>query len=334
MARRERTTGLPQHRRRQRASSGWDVSGVHLGEGQVRWGILGAAGLFLLFVFGLFGWNYYDEHYRRPNSVIVRVDNEKVTLGYYADRLATFLVANQGSTTPVAEQALVAKLEEEALTVAIAKDKGIDLSNAAIDEAIATALGVPLGGDRSAFDRAYRNQIATLHMSTAHYRKLITARAADQKLRDLFQSEMGDKGEALTLRQVVLAQKDQADAVLARIASGEDIGDIAQAESIDIVTRQADGLNASIPPLLLPQAVREAVAGKSVGDLLGPVEVDGSFWVVHIEKRDVEFTFSDTQKAQMAQISLDDAIAQKRKTATITHSFDPEDATWAEEHLG
>ena len=52
-------------------------------------------------------------------------------------------------------------------------------------------------------------------------------------------------------------------------------------------------------------AIRAAIDGKSAGsDLIGPLEVAGSFWVFRIEKRDTQGVYTETQKGQLADFAL------------------------------
>ncbi|MGI8926132.1 MAG: peptidylprolyl isomerase [Tepidiformaceae bacterium] len=333
MARRERTTALPKHHRRQRAVHGRTFAGRQIGERHVRWGILGVAGALLVLVIGIWSWNYYSDNYSKPRETVLRVGDERVTLSYYTDRLLPFLQSNANSSTvPLIELALLTKLEEELLTVAIAREKGLDLSAAAIDRAIAEELGVPVGGSGSAFDSLYRSQLKTLKMSNDNYRRLITAQVAQEKLLDGLRVEVGEKGEAVTLRVVVVQLKEQAETILGRIRGGEDMGAIAQRESADL-SRTEDGLRQPQPPGLLNDQVQAALAGKPDGELAGPFEIDGNFWVVRLEKRDPEFAYSDDLKGALALLKLDEAIKARRATLKVAQDFDSGDAKWAEEHV-
>ena len=74
---------------------------------------------------------------------------------------------------------------------------------------------------------------------------------------------------------------------------------------------------------MLPDAVRAAIDGKSAGsDLIGPLEVAGSFWVFRIEKRDTQGVYTETQKGQLADFALQDGVAAKRSGVTIKLDMD------------
>jgi parvulin-like peptidyl-prolyl isomerase len=335
MARRERTTGLPRPRPRTRTRERRRVAGVPVDETQIRLGILGAAALLLLLVLGMFVYRWYDNTYARPHRTVLRVADEKFSLGYYADRLIQYVqaVSQSGVGLPVAEQQLVTQLETEALTELVARDKGVTVNDTDITNDIANGLGVPVGGSGSSFDTLYRQRLASLKMSDGNYRRLTEAAVYRDKLIEAYKTEIGTAGETVTIRKIVVQTKEAADALLVRINAGEDFGTIAQTESADLASRQQDGLQAPEPPVLLPENIRTAIDGKSAGpDVFGPTEVSGSYWLFKIDKRDPAGTISDTQAGQMADLRLADDLKAKRATTTIKRSLSSSDIKWAEDN--
>jgi len=336
MARRERTTGLPRPRPRTEGK-GQKVGGVAFGEREQRLAIIGTAVLLLVVVIALFAWRAYDNTFRVPNKTVLSVADEKFALKYYADRLFLYAQQQQGSgiSLTIAEQALIRVLEEEALIELIAKEKGITVSDEEITTEIAAQLGVPVGGAGSTFDTLYRQRLSTVSMDNATYRRYTEAQVWQSKLGDAYKAELGDTSEAVTLRTVVVATQAEATAVADRIKGGENLGTIAQTLSTDPTSRQRDGLMDAEPARLLPETVRTAIEGKAAGDeVIGPIEVSGSFWVFRVEKRDAAATLSETQKSQLADLMVEDAVSAKRAQTTIRRTFDSSDFRWAEENAG
>ncbi len=338
MARRaERTTALPRPRPRTAASSQRRVFGVAWSEAHARLAILAGAGVLLLLVLGLIGYRWYDDHVATPNRVVLTVGSEKFKLNYFASRLYQFAQANQqsGSTLTVLEQQLVTKLEDEALTIQLASDKGVNLSHDEITKQIASELGVPVGGPGSSFDTLYRQRLKTTKMSDANYRRLAKANLANTRLLAQLRNDLGDTGEMVSIQAVVSNSQDAANAILQRVKNGEDLGTIAQTDSTDVQSRQNNGVMLPEPPTLLPDNVRTAIEGKQAGpDLFGPVQVQNNWWVFRIDKRDPTAQFSDAQKDQLAQAHLDDAIKARRSSTNIVRNLSSSDIAWAEKHAG
>jgi parvulin-like peptidyl-prolyl isomerase len=332
MARRERTTGLPRARGPKAAKQT-----SRFGEREQRLTVIGAGVLLIVFLVGLFGWRLYDEHVRHPNKTILSVAGEKYSLQYYSDRL--FLAASQqsgsGTNISILQQTVLTNLENEAIAITIAKEKGITVSDEEITAEIASQLGVPVGGAGSSFDTLYRQRLTSVKMSDGAYRRYTAAQVYQQKLSKSYQDALGDKSELVTLRTVVSASKEAADTVLALTKTNADLGSIAQTESTDLASRQKDGLMDAEPPRLLPDNVRTAIGDKPAGsDIFGPIQVDTNWWVFRIEARDPNGTLSETQKSQVADLTLQDAVKAKRNEIKIDRNINSSDYTWANDHAG
>ncbi len=271
----------------------------------------------------------YHERWGHGRETVVAVADEKFSLSYYADRLYQQALANPGDSLGIAEQNLLRKFEEEGITLALAKERGIDLSNTAINGAMAETLGVPFGGSGSAFDSALRSRLRSLGMSEGNFRKLTTAETADKKLSELLKAEVGESGEAITLRAVVLSTKDQADVILKRIQAGEDMGTVAQTESADLQSRAQDGLKEPQPTALMDAAITTAIEGKATRELVGPVQVGTQWWLLRVESRDPVFKYTDAQKTQLADKKVTETIQAKRPQLKIKRDIDSGDIDWA-----
>ena len=340
MPRRERTTGLPRSRPRTHATSGRRVAGVTWTEAHGRLGIIGAAAALLVVVFGMLVYGWYDDTFARPNHTVLSVGSQDFKLNYYADRLYQFVQANQqqqqsSSNLPLYEQQLLTKLEDEALTIQLAKEKGVDLSDDEITKQIASELGVPVGGSGSSFDTLYRARLKTLKISDGNYRDLAEAALANKKLLEKFKNEIGETGEGVTIRTVVTASKDEADKVVERIKGGEDMGTIAQTISIELDSKQQDGLLLPEPARLFPDSIQAVIKDKPAGtELFGPVQVQANWWVFRVDKRDPAIAYSAAVKSQLAQANLDDALKAKRGTTTIKRNLSADDIAWALKNAG
>lgn len=334
MARRERTTGLPRARRRDRVDGRRRVAGIPLDERSARFGIIGIVAILFLLVVGLVTHRTYQENIGRPNKVVLAVGSREVKLEYYTDRLLQFAESNPGSSTAVTAQALLGKLETEELTVLLAKERGIEITDDDVTEAIAADLGVPAGGSGSAFDQLYRNRLRTLNISDRHYRRLTLASVANDRLLEQFREETGTTGEMVTVRGVALESEEDANAVAERVRAGEDLGTVAQTESIDLTARASDGLYPARALVLFPDSMQEAMEGTSDGDLIGPVEAEGSWWVFRVERREAEAEIPEEQLGVVVQQRLDEAIAEFRKNVNITRSLSASDIEWAVSHAG
>jgi parvulin-like peptidyl-prolyl isomerase len=280
-------------------------------------------------------WGQYTERYVRPNETVLTVGGEKVSLRYYTDRLRPWLEQNatSGASSALLEQSLLVKLEDEELIKLIAQDRGITITDDDITNAIAADLGVEVGGDGSAFDNLYRERLRTTDMSEGNYRRLVRAQVANDRVKAQLIADLGETGEFVTLRTIVLDSEEKATEIRAKIAAGEDMGTLAQTESLDLTSRQVDGLMVPDPPGLMPEAIRTAIEGKPEGEVLEPVQVENNWWVFRIEKREPASPYSEQNKDQLAEIELQRLLDEKRAQTTIDRSLDGDDIAWAEDHF-
>jgi len=332
MARRERTTGLPRARGPKPAKAA-----PRFGEREQRLTALGLIGLLIVVLLGMFGWRYYDDHFRLPHKTVLSVAGQKYSLQYYSDRLFLAATQQQGSGTNISilQQTVLTDLENEAVIIALAKEKGITVSDEEITNEVANQLGVPVGGAGSSFDTLYRQRLKSVKMSDSAYRRYTEAQVYQQKLSTAFQEQTGDKTEMITLRTVVSASQEQANTVLALAKTNADFGSIAQTESTDLASRQKDGLMDPEPARLLPDAIRTAITDKTAGaEILGPVQVQTNWWVFKIESRDPDGTLSETQKSQLAGLLVQDAVKERRASVKIDTNISSSDYKWANDHAG
>ena len=297
--------------------------------GAFRWIILGLGGVLLVgIIFALLASVYHNK-WGHSRETVVSVGDQRFSLGYYANRLKQVALANPSESLGITEQTLLRKLEEEGLAIILAREKGVDLSRPAVNAAIAQKLGVPVGGNGSPYDTALRARIASLKTTEGYFRLLTTAETADARLAQLLTAEVGDSGEGTTLRIVALASKETAAVILRRIQAGEDMGTVAQTESAHLQSKSQDGLLDPEPTALLSAPISAAIAGKGTGELLGPVEVSGQWWLIRVEKRDPALVYTVQQKTQLADKKVAEAITAKRSTVKVKRDIDSGDIAWA-----
>jgi parvulin-like peptidyl-prolyl isomerase len=335
MARKERTTALPRARQRTAAPVS---SRRTLNERSIQLGVIGAAVIGLLAVLAFFAYSVYDSRVGFPSQAVLRVGDQKFSLRYYTDRLGPWLQENANSTTSLAvlEENLLTKLEDEALTLLLAEEAGIDLSDEAVTQFIADGLGVPVGGSGSSFDTLYRSQLRTLGYTDGDYRRVKKAELADAKLKEQIEIGVGTTGDLYTLRVILLADQESATNIFGRIEAGEDMGTLAQVESLDLESRQNDGILLPEPLELFPEAVRGAMEGAESGTLLGPVQAGDNWWVFRVESVE-EDTYSVAQLDQLVALLFEEQLNERRAAliadGDLDRSLDSEDIDWAEEHV-
>lgn len=333
MSRRDRTTGKPKHRPRAASERERRAGGLSWSPNYTRYAILGAAGVLLIFVLGMVGYRWYDENIGKPRDVILRVNDESFTLGYFTDRLGQFAVANPQLSRGFIEPALLTKLEEEVVMIEMAEAQGYDLSDQAVTDYIAEDLGVEPGGSGSTFDSLYRDALRRTGLDDGDYRRLSKGALAESLLIEDIQEGISDTGETLTLRVVILRDEESAAAIRERIEDGEDMAVIAREESLDLNSRGEDGMLPPAPRLLLPENVQPAVQDADEGDLVGPVQVQNGWWVARVEEIDPEGDILEEDQQQLADLQLQQLLDEAREDVEAERSLGPDQISWAYRNL-
>ncbi|MEX2080925.1 MAG: peptidylprolyl isomerase [Dehalococcoidia bacterium] len=296
----------------------------------MRWAILGGVALIVVVALGLFGYRWYQANFVRPEKVVLHVGTTEVKLEYYADRLYQFLVANPSTSTSTGSQALLRELEAEELNSQYAQAQGVDLSASAVTAFMAEEFGADLNS--TGFESSYRAALRRTGWSDSTYRREAAARMANAELLELLEVEVGDTGELLDFRAVVVADEESAQDVFDRVEGGEDLGLIAQVESLDLTSRQNDGLIENQTTETLQDELALVLGDAAEGALLGPVQAGNNWWVLRVEGRDPEGEYTDAQKAQIARARLAIALEEFRATILVRQDFTGSDYDWALQH--
>ncbi len=329
MPRRDRTTGKPKHRPKPESERGQTVAGVSWREGYTRWAILGGVGALLLVVVGLIGYRWYDENIGKPREVVLRVEDQSFSLGYFTDRLGPFAVQNPNLTEGFREPAMLTRLEEEAIMVHMARERGYDLSDEAVLDHIAEDLGLERGGDDNTFDEVYRSRVRQTGMGESDYRRMSRASLAESLLLEDVMDDVGETGETVTLRAVLHVDEDEATAIYERIDDGEDMGEVALEASLDPESREDEGLLEPSPRRLYPGEIREALEDADEGDLIEPLEAQGAWWVIRVEDIDPDGEFTEEVQQELADEELRELIEDTSDELEISRSLSDSQRRWA-----
>ncbi len=87
------------------------------------------------------------------------------------------------------------------------------------------------------------------------------------------------------VRHILLATAEEAQAALERLNAGEDFADLANELSIDPQTQGDGGEKGLLTRDQLPASMAEALYAANTGDIVGPLEVEGNYYVVQVTDR-------------------------------------------------
>ena len=333
MTRRDRTTGLPTESRTDPSQT---KGNFFRSLQTVRYAVITLTLVLLIFVIGFFVYRIYEKD-NWGEKTILSVGDETFSLQYYADRFFHYAQNNQGIGVPILQESLLFTLENEAIINILAEEKGIVVDKGLIDEALETLFGVPqkvLGKNNQDFVMYLEMQLEITGMEQSSFERFIAVGEAEKLLLSELKREMPVGGELLTFRSVVVATELDAADVFTRIQSGEDMGSIAQTNSLDRIGRQNDGLITK-PPSLISEKFFSVLENLEIGGVSSrPIQLDENLWaVIRYEKLLTVQAYSEEHLNDLAMQNLTDLVKNARARVMIKRNLSSEDIAVVEEHI-
>ena len=268
-------------------------------------------------------------------DVAATVDGKPITSADYERQvtLATTYLKNQGvdDTTDEGKQTIATMrdelldqmIDQEIINQAAAKE-GLTVTSEEIDTQIAET--VVQAGGQELLDAWY----LTSGFTKEEYRQAVREQLTGDKLFNKVVAGVPATADQVHARHIMLATKEEADAVVARLKNGEDFATVAQEVSLDEGSK-ADGGDLGFFPqgLMIPEFENVAFALEP-GKFSDPVETPYGFHVIMVLERDPQRPLD----AQMLQVNQQEEFtkwldAQKsaakivKMTSTSTPLFTP-----------
>jgi len=284
---------------------------------------LGAVVLMAVAVIALFG--YYQTKVRPKGETVVQVGGRSFSLRYLERRLR-YEIRNLTTQDPQTMAGLVdqvpQQVEREELMRQGAPEKGVDLSEEAIDAEIGRRENVPASADRDTFATAYREAVRSSGLSTEGYRDIIAADLAETALRAMFEGQAPKKAAQARFRVILLATEDEAKAALERLRNGEDFAVVAKELSQEQVSREQGGEIDWMPRGLLEPALDEAIFSLEVGQLSDVITGEGGLFIVEVLERQAERDTTPEQRTSLGSRAMAEWLQELRERLVVSITLD------------
>jgi parvulin-like peptidyl-prolyl isomerase len=195
---------------------------------------------------------------------------------------------------------LLNEIENEELLRQGAPEKGVDLSDAAIDAEIRTREKVPASADRNTFAAAYRQAVLDSGLSTQGYRDVVAADIASKAIQPMFLAEAPKTADQARFRVIVLTTEDAAKAALQRLQNGEDFAAVAKAVSQDKASAPQGGEHDWIPRGLLEPVLDQALFSLEINQISDVIAGTNAYFIVQVEERQDQRDTTNTQQSTLA----------------------------------
>ena len=285
---------------------------------------LGAAVILVVAVIALFG--YYQTQVRPQGETVLEVGDRSFDLRYVERRLRYEVRNGTGaiySSDPTnAPDRLVDTIGGEELMRRGAPDKGVDVSDEAIDAEIRVQENVPAGADQNTFAAVYRRAVHDSGLSTEGYRDVIAAGLAQEALSAKFVGEAPKNADQVRFRLIVLSIENDAKTTLDRLRNGEDFAAVAQEVSEDTASKDQGGERDWTPRGILDPALDEALFSLEIGQTSEVIPGQSAYFIVQVlERQDQRETTADMQSALGTQ-ALREWLRGLRDSIGVTVKLD------------
>jgi parvulin-like peptidyl-prolyl isomerase len=283
---------------------------------------LGAAVVAAVVVIAIFG--YYQTQIRPEGETVLKVGDRSFSLDYFERRLRydiregnTIYEANPSQATTL----LLNEIETEELMRQGAPEKGVDLSEEAIDAEIRSQENVPANADRNAFAAYYREAVRSSGLTTEGYRDVIAAGIAQNAIQLMFQEQAPKTADQVRFRVIVLSTEDEAQAALDRLRNGEDFATVASELSQHEASRQKGGEQDWTPRGVLESALDEALFSLEVGQISDIITGQSALFIVQVLERQDQRETTDSQQSLLASQAQHEWLSQLRDRVGVATSL-------------
>lgn len=217
-----------------------------------------------------------------------------------------------------------------------AKKAGVSVSDSELQDQIQKIINEQYGSE-SVFESTLQYYGMTRQAFEEQWRTYLLAEkilkpslsASDEEIQAYFDAhhdELNQK-ESVTLREIVTATKEEAQAVLDQLKAGADFATLASQKSID--SSKSNGGNVGVVYRGdYPSQVESVIFGLKVGDFSDPVQVDNGYAIFNVTARtdakvvtldEVKDKVKDLVLDEKVQNSLSDWISEIRSQASIQY---------------
>lgn len=284
---------------------------------------LGAAVVLAAAIIAIFG--YYQTQIRPKGETVLKVGERSFSLQYMEERLR-YDIRNGAaiySADPIrAPDRLVEEIEGEELMRQGAPEKGLDLSEEAIDAEIRKQKNVPSNADRNAFAAAYREAVRSSGLSTDAYRDVIAAGLAQTAVQAMFEEQAPKTAEQVHFRVIMVATEDEGQAALDRLRNGEDFAVVAQQVSQHAASRDKGGEQDWLPRGVLEPALDDALFSLEIGQISDVITGQNALFIVQVEERQADRETTPDQQSLLASTAMSDWLSQLRERLGVATTLD------------
>ncbi len=299
--------------------------------------IFGGTAIVLLAAVAFIVIGYYVSVIQPRGRTVLRVEEVTVSYSDMKRRMAYVYYGSQAFQNPqsvgsVPSVAYLNLLEELTLIARAESDLGVTVDDAEFEKALRAKVVVAEDADDAAFAEQYRRALAVSRLHEDEYRQVVRAEALGKKVQDKLNESTPAQVPQAKVEVIVVQERAEAEAVIARVAAGEAWADVARAVSLEGDVAQTGGVQEFGYEGALPAAYDMFAFSAPVGEVSTPLQDpsgDGPFYAVRVIER-ADMPLIDTQKTEFEAKQYGDWIEDTQAKMTIIDNWTTNDKAQAD----
>lgn len=257
------------------------------------------------------------------SSAAAIVNGQAISMQAYQQQVAQFQAAlvqqglNPNSPDGQAQlaqmrQLLLDNMIDDVLIAQEAAKQGVVVSDADLDAEMSKA--VESAGGQAAFEQSLVAAGQTLDDA----RTLQRTQMLNNLMRDRVLASIGNIGEQIHYRHILVDSQATAEALLAQIQAGADFAQVARQSSQDSLTKENGGDSGWVPRgVLISKEVEDAAFSLQPGQVSGVIQSSFGFHIVQVIERDPARQLDQNQVLKLQQQAVEQWLSGLRAAAKV-----------------
>lgn len=299
--------------------------------------LVGGVGAVIALVLLLLAFGYYQTQVAPGRKVVLEVEGTKITRDHLSRRIRMLVNQNpglafqRGSTALDIANVAYDELRRDALVIhGAARDFGIYVGDAEIDDRVRAQQSVPSNADPRTFAAAYRRAVERTGLTVTEFRFMTRADIAEQRVRDELQKQVPASALQANFRVLRYGTEDEAKKAAERIRNGEDVIAVAKEmfpEDTDESVVQGSIETGWVTKDQVPEEARDTVFDMSFGQVSDPIALsNGSIYAVYqLIGKEENRPITDEQRPRIVAALFDNWIAGLQDELSVRERITDED---------
>ncbi len=261
----------------------------------------------------LIGWGYYRDKIAPNHDTVLSVGKRSFDVSFLERRVRANLKTGQLQSAKTLQDAVIMSLQQlefEEVSRQAAKDQGVVITDADIDDEIRNQLGLPAGVARNTFAALYRQQVLQIGLPVNEYRDIVAARLIDQRLTKQLRDAVPDEGDQVSAQIIKNADQSKINEAKARLVAGDKFNVTALQYSSDDSKNSGGELGFVARGELSPK-VADALFSLPLNQASDVIQDTDGWYIVLAQDKKVA-PFESDQKDRIASKTYDTLIQEAR----------------------